>query len=783
MKMTMKAVALCCASAVIFTAYTAAWAQSTPDGSEGNAASGEASAGELTEIIVTAQKREQSLRDVPMSITAISGDQLAAKGITNMEDLVKVTPGLSYTESGAGTPVFSLRGVGFYDTTLGAKPSVAVYSDEVSLPFSIMAQGAALDLARVEVLKGPQGTLFGQNATGGAINYIAARPTRDLAAGATVSFARFDTLDATGYVSGPIAGDVVTARLSGRVLSGGDWQKSYTRDDSMGAKRFYQGRLLVDVVPSDDLKFTLNVNGFADKSDTPAAQLIGRVYSSPAYVGSIPNIVNYPNAPGSDRAADWDPNRPLRRDNGFYQVSLRGDLTLNDALTFTSITAYSHMEVDQLLDQDGTSQTASLTNVTGTLSSFSQEARLTGDIDPVIFVVGVNYAKDKSNEDSLYQFPYTTSSFSTIPGLRTLSSGLLGQQSFDNKAVFGNVDLKLTDSVIAHGGVRYTKVDLDYQTCATGGDATSAATYSVLVNAVRARAGLPALAPLQAGQCVTLNSALTPSQVNSALNEDNASWRVGLDWKPGSRTLLYANVSKGYKSGSAPTLPAIEASEVNPVTQESVLAYEAGFKTPVIEHFVDVSGAVFYYDYNNKQLLARRPTVLGNLPGLVNVPKSRIEGAEFQIDAYPISGLRLSVGGTYLNSKVTDTFINSTILGVSADFKGNPFPYTPKFQLVADGEYTRPINDKLDGIVGFNVNYRGATNAGFGGDPLLAIDAYTLVDARIGIGAHDQQWTATLFAHNLFNEYYWNNVARLSDVVRRYAGEPRTFGIQLSYKY
>src|SRR3546814_508057 len=128
------------------------------------------------DIVVTASKRAENLSDVPMSITAISGDSLREKGITDIQGLVKVTPGLSYTDSGQGTPVFSLRGVGFFETSIGARPTVSVYTDEVPLPFSVMAQGAAFDLERVEVLKGPQGTLFGSNSTGGAINYIAAKP-------------------------------------------------------------------------------------------------------------------------------------------------------------------------------------------------------------------------------------------------------------------------------------------------------------------------------------------------------------------------------------------------------------------------------------------------------------------------------------------------------------------------------------------------------------------------------------------------------------------------------
>ncbi|EIT67900.1 MULTISPECIES: TonB-dependent receptor [Hydrocarboniphaga] len=735
----------------------------------------------VEEIVVTAQKREQSLREVPMSITAVSGDELSEKGISDVEGLVKVTPGLSYVESGSGVPVYSLRGVGFFDTSLGARPTVGVYTDEVQLPFSIMSQGAALDLQRVEILKGPQGTLFGQNATGGAINYIAAKPTQDFEAGVSTSLGRFYTSDTTGYVSGALA-PTLNARLAGRVASSDDWQKSDTRDDSLGQKRFYQGRFLLDWTPSDRLFFELNANGFHDGSDTQAAQLVGRIYSSPAYSSEVPIVVNQPVAPSNNRAADWDPERQLRRDNDFYQYALRGELQASDAVTITSLTAYSHMRVEQLVDQDGTAATASLTNVAGVLSSFSQELRAAANVGRATVVVGANYSHDKSEEESLFQFPYTTSSYSTIPGMRTTASQLRGRQRFNTKAVFGNVDFAFTDELLAHAGLRYTDVDLHYVSCSAAGDATSAATYGTLVNVLRGRAGLPAVS-VGVGSCISLDSTLTPGEIDAELKEDNVSWRAGLDWKPAADTLFYANVSKGYKSGSAPTLPAIEQSELAPVTQESVLAYEAGLKLGLLNRRIDLTAAIFDYEYQDKQLQGRRPTVLGVLPGLVNVPDSRIRGVEFQVDTYLQRTMRLTLAGTYLDSEVSKDFDNYSILGDAANFKGNDFPYTPKYQLVADWSYERGLSEQLDGVVGVNANYRSSTNAGFGDDERLAIDAYTLVDLRAGVKSSDEQWSAIAFVRNLTDEYYWTNVARQSDVIRRYAGQPRMYGLQLSFKF
>ncbi|WP_375383547.1 TonB-dependent receptor [uncultured Sphingomonas sp.] len=735
-----------------------------------------------SDIVVTAQRRPQALTDVPMSITTLSGNQLVDRGVTDVQSLVKVTPGLSYAESGNGVPVFSLRGVGFFDTTLGARPSVSVYEDEVPLPFTIMAQGAALDLERVEVLKGPQGTLFGQNATGGAINYIAARPTDKFGGGADVSFARFNTFDATGYVSGPLT-ETLGVRLSGRVERGGDWQYSYTRNDTLGAKRFYQGRILFDFKPSDTTSFVLNVNGFVDQSDTQAAQRTGVVISTAASA-LVPIVVNYPAPPSNDRAADWNPGLDLRRNNKFFQASLRAEQQLGSILTLTSLTSYSNMNVDQLVDQGGVNVPASITRVTGTLSSFAQELRLSGDAGPVKFVVGGNYSHDISSEFDTYNSAYASASIALGSNLNDLDGG----QRFNTKAVFGNVDLDLGRQFVLHGGARYTSTKDQYNSCVLPANASSAAAASAIDSSLRRAFGFPAVT-YQIGSCATLiddrtsPNYLQPLGSNGTLNENNVSWRAGLDWKPAPSVLIYANISRGYKAGSSPVLAAFLTSQLQPVTQESVLAYEAGFKVPIVRRVLEVTGAGFYYNYTNKQVLGRILGLIGPAQALVNVPKSRVAGAELQLNAYPVRGMTLVLAGTYLDTRVTSDFTNYDVIGNLSDFKGNSFPFTPKYQLVADWQYDIPVTARLTGLLGVNANYRSSTNSGFGNDPRLAINAYTLVDARIGLKASDRRWQAALFVRNLTDKYYWTSEVRLADILRRYTGEPRTYGIQVSTSF
>jgi outer membrane receptor protein involved in Fe transport len=288
------------------------------------------------------------------------------------------------------------------------------------------------------------------------------------------------------------------------------------------------------------------------------------------------------------------------------------------------------------------------------------------------------------------------------------------------------------------------------------------------------------------GGCFSVDSNLNPGPQAGSLDEHNVSWRTGLDWEPNHSSLFYFNVSKGYKAGSAGVLPGLTNFEFLPVTQESILAYEAGFKATVIEHILHVDGAIFYDDYTNKQLIGRAvsfPNIFGAKQALVNVPKSRIEGAEAQVILTPIKGLTLNVGATYIDSKVQGSFINYNLLGVKSDFGGEAFPYTPKWEVVADAEYKFPISERLTAFCGGTITYHSATVAGFAATPYLNIDAYTLIDLRAGVQTNDGRWKLVAFGDNVTDEYYWTNVARISDTIRRLAGMPPTFGARLSWRY
>jgi outer membrane receptor protein involved in Fe transport len=650
-----------------------------------------------------------------------------------------------------------------------------------------MAEGAMLDLDRVEVLKGPQGTLFGENSTGGAINYIAAKPTEALKAGGDLSYGRFNDVDLQGFISGPIA-DTVTARLAVRHESADGWQRSLTRPgDTLGDRDFTNGRLLVDWTPSDVVHFELNVSGWHDGSETQASQFEAFTPSQPLRVPQNTSVfaalLNAPKAPDDSRAADWDPNTDYHRDDNFYLTALRGDWTVTDGITLTSITAYSHYTADTPVDADGTAFSNLEINKSGLLTSFSQELRFAGSTGPLKWMIGGNYQNEVANETDTDVFNSTN----VFIGPDVFPDGrFIDDQNVETKSVFGSLDYNLTDTLTAQLSARYSKQDRDFRGCfADTGDGRSSAALGLLSTEL---SGSPTI--VAPGRCVTLSSVTFKPLpiVRSTLNQHNVPWQASLSWKPDSEMQIYANITKGYKAGSYSVPAAVLDTQLDPVTQESVLSYEAGFKTFFFDRKVQLSSAAFYYDYRNKQSdgYVLNP-IFGPLQQLINIPKSRLYGAELEATVRPSQNWRVAGGVTYLNSKVQANPAAPAEardpLGQSVTYVGEQFPDTPRWLAVIDAEYSFPITGEIGAFAGGTLTYRDDTNAAFGASPLFKLDGYALLDLRAGVESEDGTWRAELYGRNITDKYYSTNVSRNIDTVARVAGMPATYGISLSYRY
>jgi len=959
--MTRRSLAFCGASAAVLTltAHSALAQAQAPSATQQGRPAAAAAAGStatLQELVVTAQKREQNLNDIGMSVQAASGEKLTQLGITSTEDLKKIIPGFEVTPNYYGTNVYTIRGVGFQDTSLAGSPTVTVYQDEAPLPFSILTSGTTMDLQRVEVLKGPQGTLFGNNATAGAINYIANKPTDYFAAGGHVTVGNYDRVNVEGYVSGPLA-EGLDARFAFQSLNSGAWQQGYGPQNGQetGGQDFQNARLSVSWKPNDQFRALLTANTWWDKSYNQVGQLYGlaggRNHIMPQF------LLNYPLAPHTPEAASWlscvnkspfspvaaqnlgtlyltpiNPDGtpapaglttgpapagytgknvesesndnssavvngaqptdcvPMRRDNKFYSVSLRMDYDFGNGVTLTSLSEYLHFHRFAGVDGAGVPELDYQSLQRGEIETAYQELRLAGKFwgDKGNWLFGVNYEYDNTSDHFLQTYNGSTASPTQIPfsglcfaGLgactaaetigsptynaalyplsRDLTLGPTEPSDFQRTntfAVFAHGEYPIRDNLILVGGLRFTQENKTGKTCGLdGGDGSWAIVAQNISNLLEvlnpagylqqtygaATPGHPiggfisaVDAYLQgAGKginggphsCGTtgfapLFQSFGASFPGAKLNQNNVSWEAGLDWKVDPTTLLYVHISQGYKGGSFPTVAMSSAAQAVPVSQEDLLSYEGGVKGTWFDNQLSVNGAVFYYDYTDKQILgAETDPIFGPLATLVNVPKSHVTGFELSgvFTPHALEGLSLSVGVSYQNSHIDECsgaasnfgncvnghYITPDAFSKPVDITGQSFPSAPEWQGFFDGQYDWKIVHDINAFAGLHLQYSDVTHTGFQdpnppatppvyvpgaacGGPVLCyepgkVPAYMLLDLRAGI--EKDAWRAEVWARNLTNKWYWTAADRVNDTILRYTGMPRTYGVTVTYRY
>jgi iron complex outermembrane receptor protein len=739
----------------------------------------------LAEIVVTANKVEEASSKVGITIQTIDDKVLAQEHITTLEDLAESVPGLTFTQTESSTPVYTLRGVGFYETSLAAYPDVSVYLDQAPLPFPVQTTLSLFDVQRVEVLKGPQGTLFGNNATGGAINYIANKPTTDFQAGTDLTYGRYNTGQIDGFVSGPLSNTVLGRFAFTTTASADGWQHSQTREDTNGRQDQFAARGILDWHATDALRFELNVNGWYNGSQPQQPQDIHFKPNFPSYSPAV----NQPPAPNNANVADWsDAFGPPKANESLVQSFLRMDYDLTSTITLSSISNYIYYYRNDRPLADGTYVAANVTSLNqGWINSYSQELRLAGTEGPLRWLGGVNYSGDNVREFDAVSWPGgTTYTFPDTAG--SLGNDDFSNQRMSNYAAFAHGEYDILSQLKAKVGVRYTEADRQVNECGISWRGTSLEPNGIIQDFVAGSADFLAgrpFSPIAPGQCAQIGPPPTYNlgPLISHLNEDNVSWSGGLDWKPTDTLLVYGNVSRGYKAGGFPTLPASYYAALAPVRQEELTDYEGGFKAQFFDRRLLVNAAGFYYDYLNKQLKSRIiDPLFGVLTALVNIPKSSIRGAEFEVHARPLTGLDFGVSGTYLSSRI-ETFTGVNQAGQVANFAGSIMPYTPKWNLTASTGYEHSLTDQWSGFVGAQLSFMGDMTAALGSPPLYNMPEYTLLNLQAGIKTQDDRLRVFLWGRNVTNRFYVNNVVELEDDVIRYTGMPITYGISVGYKF
>ena len=438
----------------------------------------------IQEIIVTAQKRSENIDKVPMSIQAFSSEILEKAGVTDPSGLARLTPGLTFARSSANTPIYTLRGVGFNTPNLSSTSPVGIYVDEVAYAYPYMSNGPLFDVERVEVLKGPQGTLYGRNTTGGLVNFITVPPENGVEASATAEFGNYKTHNFEGFINAPVS-DTLAIRFSGRSETSDEgWQKSVTRDDRLGKIDRLGLRAEARWDPNAALKVSVTASYWRDRSDTVATQAI--VYRPEQAAFAYPGLAKAVRTNWSNDQADWDPGNPRpKTDSDFYALTGRIDYKFNETYSFVSLSGYNHVNRNDYNDQDGTPFPIFGFRSLGHIGSFSQELRLLGDFERFSFIGGAYYSVDRITDDQIG----TYSGSSTGALLRYVAQNLIdptnqlysaqqyanGFANYGNEltekdtsgSIFGNLDWKLNDQLKLSGGLRYTRDDLQNGACSS----------------------------------------------------------------------------------------------------------------------------------------------------------------------------------------------------------------------------------------------------------------------------------------------------------------------------
>ncbi len=766
---------------------------------------------QLQQVVVTAQKRSEAINAVPMALSSFQGEELDAVGIHDMRDLGKLVPGFTAADSGFDTPTYTLRGVGFADSSFATTSTVGIYNDEVSLAYPIMSKGPDLDLRRVEVLRGPQGTLYGRNATAGAVNTIANKPGPRFASGAEVSYGSFGRVDAEGYLSGPL-GDSLRGRIAASSTTSQEgWQISNTRpDDRLGRLNKQAARGILDWQAADRFQLRFTLSGWTDKSEPQAPYAIARQAQfklplDPQFTSLLrnltgldlnsafldPSVANYPLIPNNrnPQLADWNPHPEYEyglHDN-FWMASLRPSWDLGDTANLTGLFTYQQMRADgSSLPQGGMNLEDIDQVLFAYIRTWQGELRLSGKAwDRGEWLVGVNANYDKHHEvdeglgaeNSLNVLIYGDTAPLDKP-LFFQKGAAKSDTQVQEQSAFADSSWQLLDPLKLTLGLRYTREKQDYAGCTyVLADNDSIIPFPFFTAASFLKGGS---STVPQGACGSLDAGNNAGLFVDSLGEHNLSWRSVLSWTPARDSLLYASYSRGYKAGSFPTVFSVDQKSLQPVVQERLDAYELGAKYASPQRSLQANLSVFHYNYRNKQLLTYfKDPIFGALQYLQNVPKSLDEGVELSANWTPLPRLFLNAAGSYLRTKVIE-YRGKDNQGDDFDFAGQPFNYTPRLQATLLANYTFALNRDLNLTPGAGFTYTGGTNATLEHDPLFAMETHRVYDVRLALTPPDRKWSLSVYGRNLGNEFYRNSVVKLGDTVFAYAGMTRVYGMTLT---
>ena len=696
----------------------------------------------LDEIVVTAQKREQNLQDVGTSVTALDSAALAKLGLKDVTELAMQVPGLQYNQFGATVTVFNLRGVSQNDFSDHQEAPIAVYEDDAYVAMPGAFAGSMYDLERVEVLRGPQGTLFGRNATGGLIQYISQKPTDTPEGYFQATAGNYGDVESEGAISGPLT-DMMSGRLSFSTADHSGYITNLT-GTSIENQRQAAARLQLLIKPSDSGEILIKLHGINNDHES------GGIYS---WAPSQPNSLGQGNFVGANYVGNCpqanggctpgaDDSGYRNNSNNYFVQSENADGIFNrtvwganvhvnwnfDGFSLTSVSDYLTMQ-KRYGEDTSLSPVSSLSyNTLQHYYQLSEELRLSGTRGPLTWIAGV------------YYLDYLTDNFIGVDAIPAFGGNSYGNFTLSDHSpsAFAQLEYALTDRWSVIGGARYTydikSFDYDFQP-----------------------------------QGLNYYPGTYP---DAAKNFSLPTWKAEIDYKADRDVLLYGSVSRGAKGGgwSAPNSGLVNPAQL-PYQPEKLTSYEIGEKATFWNGAARLNSSLYYYDYKNYQGF-----FLVGLASYVKNVNAQDYGGEVEFAVAPMKGMNLQVGVSNIQSQVYD------VPEPSGQFITTQLPQAPKWSLNAAAEYEWPLPS---GSVSFDADskwnktqYLELINA-----PVDVQPSYVITNARLTYKSQSGSWEVGLYGKNIFDRIYRQYNLDLSSVgwnLGVYA-PPRLYGITATY--
>ena len=758
----------------------------------------------LEEILVTAQKRTATLQDTPVAVSVVSGELLKQKSLDDIQEMELAVPSLSVTQNQSSSQqTFAIRGLGTSGNNAGLEPSVGVFIDGVYRSRAASAIDDFIAVERVEILRGPQSSVYGKNTPAGVISIVTKKPQREFGADFEQSFGNYSSKITRGSITGPIS-DTVSYRVSGnRNTRDGFIDNIQEGRDAVNNRDRYalRGQLLIE--PSDELSIRVIADTSSIEEDCCGAPFYyndpGNAATTTALGATILPDDIYARKIKFDRAMETD------QEQSGYSVQLDWEA---ESYSFTSLTAFRDFEEVNDIDADFID-----IELSGVLQNsfdrqvFTQEFRVqsTGD-NKIDWLMGYYYYdadQDSGGNNRLGSFarPFFDARIggivSVVEGLAGAPTGSFigsgtGRTSEFNllttsHSVFGKLDWHINDKLTASVGTRWTTEDKEIDAQITSDAPYSAIDFSdatdPLVQTLAGATPLGALAPVYAGAVQLFRPV---SDFYEKRSEQEPTGEFIISYKYSDDVSLYASGKRGYKAGGFNVGAGSGGADFD---KELADAWEVGAKIRALDNNLQLNVAAFSQRLRDFQSNAFNGTTFV----LTNAGEIQIDGFEFDALYAPTSNLFLSLAGSYLDHEYTSYVggpqivqpAGSPSLPPVQDLSGTPLSGVPDWTLSSSVNYVKNFG-AVEGFANLAARYRGARNVTSERNPIADQDSYVTANATIGIRDTEGLWTVTLWGKNITDEEYtdglFNSVIQAGSF-NAYPGDPRTYGETLRLQY